>query len=172
MEVNCATLRGDNAMSALFGHVKGAFTGAIQARGGLLKEAGGGILFLDEIAELGADEQAMLLKAIEEKRFFPYGSDHETESDFSLIAGTHRNLAQRVSEGLFREDLYARINMWTFALPGWRSAARILSRTWIMSWRNTAATSRPVSGLIPTPGSTTSPLPAHHRLCGAVTSVN
>lgn len=82
MEVNCATLRGDNAMSALFGHEKGAFTGAIQARGGLLKEADGGILFLDEIAELGADEQAMLLKAIEEKRFFPYGSDHETESDF------------------------------------------------------------------------------------------
>lgn len=118
VEVNCATLRGDNAMSALFGHVKGAFTGAVQARSGLLKEAGGGILFLDEIAELGADEQAMLLKAIEEKRFFPYGSDHETESDFSLIAGTHRNLALRVSEGLFREDLYARINMWTFALPG------------------------------------------------------
>lgn len=118
VEVNCATLRGDNAMSALFGHEKGAFTGAIQARGGLLKEADGGILFLDEIAELGSDEQAMLLKAIEEKRFFPYGSDHETESDFSLIAGTHRNLAQRVSEGLFREDLYARINMWTFALPG------------------------------------------------------
>lgn len=116
--VNCATLRGDNAMSALFGHVKGAFTGAVQARGGLLKEADGGILFLDEIAELGADEQAMLLKAIEEKRFFPYGSDHETESDFALIAGTHRNLAQRVSEGLFREDLYARINMWTFTLPG------------------------------------------------------
>ncbi|RUT64506.1 transcriptional regulator (plasmid) [Morganella morganii] len=118
VEVNCATLRGDNAMSALFGHVKGAFTGAIQARGGLLKEADGGILFLDEIAELGADEQAMLLKAIEDKRFFPYGSDHETESNFALIAGTHRNLAQRVSEGLFREDLYARINMWTFALPG------------------------------------------------------
>ncbi|WP_413482988.1 RNA repair transcriptional activator RtcR [Morganella psychrotolerans] len=118
VEVNCATLRGDNAMSALFGHVKGAFTGAIQARGGLLKEADGGILFLDEIAELGADEQAMLLKAIEEKRFFPYGSDHETESDFALIAGTHRNLAQRVSEGHFREDLYARINMWTFTLPG------------------------------------------------------
>ncbi|MBA5839156.1 AAA family ATPase, partial [Morganella morganii] len=63
MEVNCATLRGDNAMSALFGHEKGAFTGAIQARGGLLKEAAGGILFLDEIAELGADEQEMLLKA-------------------------------------------------------------------------------------------------------------
>ncbi|MDD9339317.1 MAG: RNA repair transcriptional activator RtcR [Providencia heimbachae] len=118
IEVNCATLRGDNALSTLFGHIKGAFTGALTARGGLLKEADGGILFLDEIAELGLDEQAMLLKAIEEKRFFPFGSDNEVQSDFQLIAGTHRNLAQWVEEGKFREDLYARINMWTFILPG------------------------------------------------------
>ncbi|WP_426099239.1 RNA repair transcriptional activator RtcR [Providencia sp. PROV200] len=118
VEVNCATLRGDNAMSTLFGHVKGAFTGALNARGGLLKEADGGILFLDEIAELGLDEQAMLLKAIEEKRFFPFGADNEIHSDFQLIAGTHRNLAEQVEEGKFREDLYARINMWTFTLPG------------------------------------------------------
>lgn len=120
VEVNCATLRGDNAMSTLFGHVKGAFTGAINPRKGLLKEADGGILFLDEIAELGLDEQAMLLKAIEEKSFFPYGSDGEIYIDFQLIAGTHRNLAQQVEEGKFREDLFARINMWTFALPGLR----------------------------------------------------
>ena len=69
MAVNCATLRGDNAMSTLFGHVKGAFTGAVTPRAGLLREADGGVLFLDEIAELGLDEQAMLLKAIEEKPF-------------------------------------------------------------------------------------------------------
>jgi len=69
VEVNCATLRGDSAMSALFGHVKGAFTGALSARRGLLREADGGLLFLDEIGELGADEQAMLLRAIEDKRF-------------------------------------------------------------------------------------------------------
>ena len=118
VEVNCATLRGDNAMSALFGHAKGAFTGAIQPRSGLLKEADGGILFLDEVAELGLDEQAMLLKAVEEKSFLPYGSDHEIQSDFQLITGTHRDLAQWVEQGRFREDLYARINMWTFALPG------------------------------------------------------
>lgn len=116
--VNCATLRGDNAMSTLFGHVKGAFTGALAARTGLLREADGGILFLDEIAELGLDEQAMLLRAIEEKRFFPLGADRETGSDFQLIAGTHRDMRQWVSEGRFREDLYARINMWTFRLPG------------------------------------------------------
>ncbi|MDK9423714.1 sigma 54-interacting transcriptional regulator [Pectobacterium carotovorum] len=116
--VNCATLRGDNAMSTLFGHVKGAFTGALQARAGLLREADGGMLFLDEIAELGLDEQAMLLKAIEEKRFLPFGSDKEVNSDFQLIAGTHRNLREWIAQGKFREDLYARINMWTFPLLG------------------------------------------------------
>ncbi|HXE39567.1 MAG TPA: RNA repair transcriptional activator RtcR family protein, partial [Azonexus sp.] len=77
IEVNCATLRGDAAMSALFGHAKGAFTGALSERPGLLRGADGGLLFLDEIGELGLDEQAMLLKAIEEKRFFPFGSDRE-----------------------------------------------------------------------------------------------
>ena len=74
VEVNCATLHGDGAMSALFGHKKGAFTGAASDRAGLLKSADGGVLFLDEIGELGPDEQAMLLKAIEEKRFYPLGS--------------------------------------------------------------------------------------------------
>lgn len=118
VEVNCATLRGDGAMSTLFGHHKGAFTGAQTAREGLLRAADGGMLFLDEIGELGADEQAMLLKAIEEKRFFPMGSDREVQSDFLLIAGTHRDLRARVKAGLFREDLYARINFWTFELPG------------------------------------------------------
>jgi transcriptional regulatory protein RtcR len=118
IEVNCATLRGDSAMSGLFGHVKGAFTGAQRERPGLLRAADGGLLFLDEIGELGLDEQAMLLKAIEEKRFFPFGSDREVESDFQLIAGTHRDLRQWVADGRFREDLYARINLWTFELPG------------------------------------------------------
>ncbi|GKX58378.1 RNA repair transcriptional activator RtcR [Leminorella grimontii] len=118
VEVNCATLRGDSAMSTLFGHVKGAFTGAQSDRPGLLRSANGGMLFLDEIGELGLDEQAMLLKAIEEKTFFPFGSDKEVHSDFQLIAGTHRDLRKQVSEGRFREDLYARINLWTYQLPG------------------------------------------------------
>ncbi len=117
VEVNCATLRGDSAMSALFGHVRGAFTGAQQDRGGLLRAAHHGVLFLDEIGELGLDEQAMLLKAVEEKRFLPFGSDLEVDSDFQLIAGTHRDLQQRVEQGRFREDLFARINLWTFVLP-------------------------------------------------------
>jgi transcriptional regulatory protein RtcR len=123
VEVNCATLRGDSAMSALFGHVKGAFTGAQSERAGLLRSADGGLLFLDEIGELGLDEQAMLLKAIEEKHFFPFGSDREVESNFQLIAGTVRDLRQWVAEGRFREDLFARINLWTYELPGLRDRA-------------------------------------------------
>lgn len=118
VEVNCATLRGDGAGSALFGHVRGAFTGAQGERAGLLKSADGGLLFLDEIGELGLDEQAMLLRAIEDKRFPPLGGDREVSSDFQLIAGTNRDLAEAVAQGRFREDLYARLNLWTFYLPG------------------------------------------------------
>lgn len=120
VEVNCATLRGDAAMSALFGHVKGAFTGALKDRPGLLRAANGGLLFLDEVGELGLDEQAMLLRALEEKRFLPLGGDDEATSDFQLIAGTNRDLSERVADGSFREDLLARINLWTFRLPGLR----------------------------------------------------
>lgn len=118
--VNCATLRGEGAMSTLFGHVKGAFTGAASDRPGLLRRADTGLLFLDEIGELGLDEQAMLLRAIEEKRFMPLGADSDVGSDFQLIAGTNRDLRQRVREGAFREDLLARINLWSFALPALR----------------------------------------------------
>ena len=116
--VNCATLRGDGAMSALFGHRRGAFTGAAGDRAGLLREADRGILFLDEIGELGPDEQAMVLRAVEEKRFLPVGADREASSDFQLVAGTNRDLAGAVERGAFREDLLARLNLWTFALPG------------------------------------------------------
>lgn len=117
VEVNCATIRGDGAMSTLFGHRKGAFTGAIEHRPGLLAAADGGVLFLDEVGELGLDEQAMLLRAVEDKRFLPVGGDKETKSDFQLIAGTNRDLAAAVRAGAFREDLLARIDLWTFRLP-------------------------------------------------------
>jgi transcriptional regulatory protein RtcR len=118
VEVNCATLHGDGAASTLFGHRKGAFTGAVTDRAGLLRTADGGVLFLDEIGELGLDEQAMLLKAIEDKRFLPVGSDREVASDFQLVAGTNRDLRADVAQGRFRDDLYARINLWAYTLPG------------------------------------------------------
>lgn len=118
VEVNCATLTGDNATSTLFGHKKGAFTGAGSERAGLLKTADGGILFLDEIGELGLDEQAKLLRALEDKRYLPLGSDNEVTSDFQLIAGTNCDLVDYVAKGKFRADLLARINLWTYKLPG------------------------------------------------------
>ncbi|MCG8609114.1 MAG: RNA repair transcriptional activator RtcR [Pseudomonadales bacterium] len=116
--VNCATIRGDGAMSALFGHTRGAFTGAQNARKGLLARADKGLLFLDEIGELGLDEQAMLLHAVEEKCFYPVGADAPVSSDFQLIAGTNRDLYKAVDDGMFREDLLARINLWRYQLPG------------------------------------------------------
>lgn len=118
VEVNCATLRGDGAASTLFGHKKGSFTGAVADRAGLLRTAHQGLLFLDEIGELGLDEQAMLLKAIEEKRFLPVGADRDVESDFQLVAGTNRDMRAEVAAGRFRDDLFARINLWTYDLPG------------------------------------------------------
>ena len=117
VEVNCATLRGDGAMSALFGHVRGAYTGAQERREGFLRRADGGMLFLDEIGELGLDEQTMLLRALEEKRFLPLGADQTVESDFQLICGTNRDLSGDVVAGRFREDLLARIDLWHFELP-------------------------------------------------------
>jgi transcriptional regulatory protein RtcR len=119
-EVNCATLRGDHVSSTLFGHRRGAFTGAVESRPGLLLSAHGGVVFLDEIGELGLDEQAMLLRAVEERRFLPVGADKEVESDFQLVAGTNRDLREQVRAGRFREDLLARIDLWTFRLPSLR----------------------------------------------------
>jgi transcriptional regulatory protein RtcR len=98
--------------------VRGAFTGALKDRPGLLRSADNGLLFLDEIGELGLDEQAMLLRALEEKQFLPFGGDREVSSNFQLIAGTNRILQRDVHEKRFREDLLARINLWTFNLPG------------------------------------------------------
>jgi len=118
--VNCATLRGDAAMSTLFGHAKGAFTGAASERTGLLRRADGGLVLLDEIGALGLDEQAMLLKALEEKAFLPLGADREARSDFQLIAGTNEDLGKAVGQGRFREDLLARIHLWSFRLPSLR----------------------------------------------------
>jgi transcriptional regulatory protein RtcR len=107
-------------MSALFGHRKGAYTGAAADRSGLLRTADKGVLFLDEIGELGLDEQAMILRAIEEKRFLPVGADREASSDFQLIAGTNSDLGAAVAAGRFRDDLFARLNLWTFELPALR----------------------------------------------------
>jgi len=118
VEINCATLRGDTAMSTLFGHKRGAYAGAIKDRAGLLRVAHKGLVFLDEIEALGPDEQAMVLGALEDHSFYPVGGDQVVKSDFQLIAGTTTDLTQLVADGAFREDLLARINMWAYTLPG------------------------------------------------------
>lgn len=96
----------------------GHFCPAVADRPGLLCTADTGVLFLDEIGEIGLDEQAMILRAIEDKRFLPVGADKEVCSDFQLIAGTNCDLGVAVAAGRFRDELYARLNLWTFTLPG------------------------------------------------------
>ncbi len=120
VHVNCSTLKGERAMSTLFGHRRQAIPGAGADRRGLLQEADGGVLFLDEIDELGLDEQAMILHAIETGKYFPLGSDYEVTSRFHLIAGAGKNLAEMVADQRFRADLFARLNLWTFKLPALR----------------------------------------------------
>ncbi len=117
IDINCATIKGEHAMSFLFGHRRG-FAGMPTERRGVLREADKGVLFLDEIDELGLDEQAMILDAVEHGTFYPQGSDHEVTSSFQLIAGANKDLAVEVREGRFRADLLARLNLWTFKLPG------------------------------------------------------
>jgi transcriptional regulatory protein RtcR len=104
-------------MSALFGHVKGAFTGAMKNRVGHVLKANKGLLFLDEIGTLGVEVQAMLLQALETGQFLPVGSDKEESSDFQLIAATNSDLKAAVRKGAFREDLWTRIRTWSYELP-------------------------------------------------------
>lgn len=117
VEVNCATLRGTLVQSTIFGHAKGAFTGALQEHDGVLKAADGGLLFLDEIGELDMDTQAMLLKALEEKEFTPLGTTKPVRSDFQLVAATNCDLLREIESGRFRSDLYARIAYWAWEVP-------------------------------------------------------
>jgi len=121
VHVNCATLIGGTATATLFGQRR-SFTGqAGTERTGLLREADGGVLFLDEIDMLGLEEQALLLHAIETGRYYPLGSDSEITSRFHIIAGASSNLSERVAAGEFRLDLLVRLNFWTFQLPPLRA---------------------------------------------------
>lgn len=120
VSVNCATLHPDHAQSMLFGHTKGAFTGAISHREGLIKEADGGVLFLDEINSLSPDVQGLLLSAMEQKSFYPVGSDKLVSSNFVLFCGANESLHELSGKGLFRDDLLARLDLWHFVLPGLR----------------------------------------------------
>ncbi|QEP43696.1 sigma-54-dependent Fis family transcriptional regulator [Ectothiorhodospiraceae bacterium BW-2] len=118
--VNCGAIPAELIESELFGHVKGSFTGATQNKQGLFVAADGGTLFLDEIAELPLEMQVKLLRVIQERRVRPVGSEREQAIDIRILSATHQHLAARVREGLFREDLYFRINVIELELPSLR----------------------------------------------------
>ncbi|MFZ5565188.1 MAG: sigma-54-dependent transcriptional regulator [Thermodesulfobacteriota bacterium] len=115
--VDCAALSETLAESILFGHVKGAFTGADRDRKGLVREAGGGTLFLDEVGELSLDLQKGFLRVLQEKRVRPVGSEKEIDCDFRLIAATNRDLDKMAGQGAFRSDLLYRIHTFIIKLP-------------------------------------------------------
>lgn len=115
--VDCAALPETLVESVLFGHEKGAFTGAEKAGEGLIRQAGGGTLFLDEVGELTLNIQKAFLRALQEHRFRPIGSSREIDSDFRLVAATNRNLDEMTRASLFREDLLFRLKSFVMELP-------------------------------------------------------
>jgi len=117
ISVNCAAIPENLIESELFGHEKGAFTGATTTRTGLVEAAHGSTLFLDEIGELPLHAQARLLRVLQESEIRKVGSVQSTKVDVRLVAATHRNLKQLVADGEFREDLYYRINVMTLLIP-------------------------------------------------------
>ena len=117
IKVNCSTLPANLIESELFGHVKGAFSGAAAARKGRFELADGGTLFLDEIGDLPLDLQPKLLRAIQAREIDPLGSERPRRVDVRLVAATHVDLARAVAEGRFREDLFYRLNVFPLHLP-------------------------------------------------------
>ncbi len=118
--VNCGAIPGEILESELFGHERGAFTGAHQRRIGLIETASGGTLFLDEISELSAELQVKLLRVLEDRTIVRVGGSTRIPVDFRLVAATNRNLEEWVTEGRFREDLYYRLKVVTLRIPALR----------------------------------------------------
>ena len=146
--VNCVALSENLLESELFGHEKGAFTGAIQKKSGKFEMADSGTLFLDEIAELKPDLQAKLLRVLQEHRFERVGGTRSIEVDIRVLAATNRDLARGMEQGAFREDLYFRLNVITLTMPPLRERKEdipLLSDCFLK--RYTAETKRSVRGV-------------------------
>lgn len=118
--VNCATISGNLIENELFGHAKGAFTGADQPRAGYVEAAKNGSLFVDEVGDLGKETQGKFLRLLEEREYVRVGDTEPRRSDARIIAATHRELKAAVSDGSFRDDLYYRLNVVTIRLPALR----------------------------------------------------
>jgi transcriptional regulator with PAS, ATPase and Fis domain len=117
LAINCAALSSSLLDSELFGHVRGAFTGAIKDHSGLFQRAHGGTLFLDEVAELPLELQAKLLRVIQERNYIPVGGDRSIAVDVRIVAATHRSLREQVKNGQFREDLMYRLRVVPIFIP-------------------------------------------------------
>ena len=126
--VNCPTLSEELLASELFGHVKGAFTGAVRDQVGRVESADGGTLFLDEIAEVTPNLQAKLLRFLQEKQFERLGDNHTRHADVRVIAATNRDLEDDVAHGRFREDLLYRLNVLEITVPPLRERREDISR--------------------------------------------
>lgn len=147
--VNCSSIPRQLLESEFFGHVKGAFTDATRDRAGLLVQASGGCIFLDEIGDMPLDLQAKLLRALQQRTVRPLGHSREVAFDARVIAATGKNLEREVAEGRFREDLYFRLNVLQVRVPPLRDRGRdvlLLAQQFI---HRAASTSRPVVGLTP-----------------------
>jgi DNA-binding NtrC family response regulator len=142
VSINCAALSPALVESALFGHTRGAFTGALDAQRGLFREAHGGSLLLDEIGELPTALQAKLLRAIQEREVHPVGGADTVPVDVRVIAATHRRPADAIAAGLLREDLYARLSLWELHVPALR-ARRVDLYDWLVhlhaAWQRSGA---------------------------------
>jgi len=125
--LDCGALSAELAGSALFGHIKGAFTGALQNKRGLFEEADGGTLFLDEVGNLGYEVQVKLLRALQEREIQPIGSNQHIRTDVRIICATNDNLLNTVRNGKFREDLYHRLNEFTIYMPSLRERKEDIS---------------------------------------------
>jgi two-component system response regulator HydG len=146
--INCGAFSEALLESELFGHVKGAFTGAVSTRKGRLEMARGGTLFLDEIGEIPMKMQVDLLRVLQEKKFQPVGGNRDISVDFRLISATHRDLLKEINHGKFRQDLYFRMNVIALPVPPLRQRREdipILARYFLE--RFSCETNKPVTSI-------------------------